>query len=298
VVANAVWDLDQGPKWSDLSLGLLGTALDHGVLPSFEADLSTAYVGGAPVMTLTFGHCTVVGLTIGSLETRSGEGEVQATLDCQSVTAQVGGGPAVTHVSEACGANLITNPGAEAGPGARSDSVVPVPGWTTTDSFTAVQYSWAGGDLSATAPGPPDRGKNYFFGGPSSETSTGTQVIALPASFSATNATYVLSGWLGGWDGQDDNATLFVTWQDAQGNALGAAHRAVTGLPTGFSTSTQIGPVTEAQRGRTTELLYRRVSGPVPVGTAMVKIVLVMQGPDGQDNDGLADNLSLVLSCA
>ena len=298
VVANAVWSLDKDPKWSDLSLGLLGMALGKGVLPSFEADLSTASVGGARVMTFNFGHCTVGSFTIGSLETPSGEGEVQTTFDCQSVTALVGGGPTVTRVSEACGANLVTNPGAEAGLGARSDSVVPVPGWTTTDSLTAVQYGWAAGDLSATAPGPPDRGKNYFFGGPSSETSTGTQVIALPASFSATKATYVLSGWLGGWDGQDDNATLFVTWEDAQGNPLGAAHRVGTGLPTGLLTSTQIGPVTETQRGGTTELLYRSVSGAVPVGTAMVKVVLVMHGPDGQDNDGLADNLSLVLTCA
>ena len=30
----------------------------------------------------------------------------------------------------------------------------------------------------------------------------------------------------------------------------------------------------------------------------MIQVVLVMQGPDGSDNDGLADNLSLVLSCS
>jgi hypothetical protein len=30
----------------------------------------------------------------------------------------------------------------------------------------------------------------------------------------------------------------------------------------------------------------------------MVKVVLVMQRTGGTDNDGLADNLSLVLSCS
>jgi hypothetical protein len=295
VSVAASWLLDQAHlDLTSLTLGLLAMATDKVPLASFEADLgpATGSSGELPVA-FSFQHCSV-GLQMGSPFPQS----VQETFECQSVTATLGGGPGATHVARACGTNLITNPGAEAGPATRSDSIVPVPGWKTTGAFTAVQYAWAGADLSATTPGPPDRGKNFFFGGPQSDTSTGTQVIALPSSFSVSRATYVLSGWLGGFDGQDDNATLFVTWEGAQGNPLGAAHKSVTGFPTGLFSSTQIGPVTEAQRGGTTELLYRQVSGPVPAGTSMVKVLLVMQGPDGADNDGLADNLSLVLSCS
>jgi hypothetical protein len=64
-----------------------------------------------------------------------------------------------------CGQNLILNPSAEAGPGTSSDSVVKVPDWKQTGGFTAAEYSWSGGDISATSPGPSARGKNYFYGG-------------------------------------------------------------------------------------------------------------------------------------
>ena len=49
------------------------------------------------------------------------------------------------------GANLITNPGADAGRGVTaSSSVFPVPGWETTGGFTAAAYAWPDGDLSTT----------------------------------------------------------------------------------------------------------------------------------------------------
>ena len=59
----------------------------------------------------------------------------------------------------ACGQNLLLNPGAEAGPGTSSDSVVKVPDWKQTGGFTAAQYSWSGGDISVTSPGPSARGR-------------------------------------------------------------------------------------------------------------------------------------------
>ena len=217
---------------------------------------------------------------------------VQFTMEAQQLSVTSPGSAA------ACGANLITNPGAEAGRGTMANTVLPVPGWTTTGGFTAAAYSWSDGDLSPTTPGPSDRGKNYFYGGPSSATSTGTQLITLPDRVSTAKATYTLSGWVGGFSNQGDNATLFVTWENSAGQPLVATRRGVGGFPGGLLVSAQVGPVTLAQRdGGTTELLSRQVSGPVPAAAHLAKVVLVMQRTGGTDNDGLADNLSLVLSC-
>ncbi len=178
-----------------------------------------------------------------------------------------------------CGRNLIVNPGAENGRGANSDTKVTVPGWNQTGSFTAVLYTWPAGDLSPASPGPPDRGQNYFYGGPDAAKSTGTQLIKVPArGISSGKVHYTLSGWLGGYDGQGDNAALTITFENAIGQALGSGH---------------LGPVTEAQRGGVSELLFRSNSGLVPAGTREVQITLVMTREEGSDNGGLADNLSL-----
>jgi len=180
-----------------------------------------------------------------------------------------------------CGHNLIVNAGAEKGIGANSDTKVKVPGWKQTGSFTATLYTWSGGDVSPTSPGPKHRGKNYFYGGPAAARSTGTQVIKVAAGgISGGKVHYTLSGWLGGFDGQGDHAVLTITFENGKGKAIRSAH---------------IGPVTEAQRKGTSEMLLRSHSGVVPAATRSIKVKLVMTRTDGSDNDGLADNLSLVL---
>lgn len=202
-----------------------------------------------------------------------------------------------TTSAAACGQNLIADPGAESSTGATDDVGVPVAGWKATGGFTVARYSWAGGDLSLSTPGSTARGENYFYGGPSHATSTGTQVLALPAGSVTGKTTYVVSGWLGGLATQDDEATLFVTFLDAAGEPLAAQHKPVAGVPGGLWASRQIGPVTEAQRDGVTELVRQQASGTVPPGTRSVALVPVMQRTDGDDNDGLADNLSLALAC-
>jgi hypothetical protein len=186
---------------------------------------------------------------------------------------------AASNPCPACGHNLIANPGAEKGKGADSDTKVKVPNWKQAGSFTAVLYTWPGGDISPTSPGPKHRGKNYFYGGPDAAKSTGTQLIKVAAKgISGGKARYTLSGWLGGYDGQDDYAVLTATFENARGHKLGTA---------------KIGPVTEAQRKGVSELLLRSRSGAVPAGTRLVQIKLVMIREQGSDDDGLADNLSL-----
>jgi hypothetical protein len=88
---------------------------------------------------------------------------------------------------------------------------------------------------------------------------------------------------------------LYLTWEDAAGNGLAVTRRTVAGLGKGLSVSAQIGPVTPEQRGNRSELLFRQVSGLVPAAARSAHVLLVMQSLAGGDNDGLADNLSLVL---
>ncbi len=105
----------------------------------------------------------------------------------------------------ACGKNLIRNPGAESGAGITAVGAFgAVPGWTNTaGQFGAASYAFPNGWFSATSKGSPKRGKNYFFGGTTTEAvqakaSIGTQAIKLPAAAAGRKAT--LSGWLGNYD--------------------------------------------------------------------------------------------------
>lgn len=181
-----------------------------------------------------------------------------------------------------CGKNLIVNPGAEAGTGAAGDDVVKIPGWKGSFGFTAGRYAWASSDVTAASPGPPGRGKNYFYGGPavtgSGNVTTGTQTIPLPRA-GGLHAT--LSGWLGGYSSQGDDTRLTVTFSGSGSQTLGIL---------------KIGPVSSAQRGSVSKLLFRSAGTMVPRGTTSAKVVLTMTRYAGSDNDGLADNLSLVLS--
>ena len=193
-------------------------------------------------------------------------------------------GVAVAPVCPSCGHNLILNPGADAAKGTASDSVVKVPHWKGTHGFTAATYAWgsSGGDLSKTSPGPKNRGANYFYGGPESAVSTGTQEISVAAGGIATGKVdYTLAGWLGGYSSQGDHAVLYLTFQNAKGKAIGIY---------------AIGPVTEAQRGGVSKLLFRHRAGVVPAGTRELRVELVMTRESGSDNDGLADSLSLVFT--
>lgn len=190
--------------------------------------------------------------------------------------------PSAGNPCPSCGHNLIVNPGAETGKGANGDVKVPTPGWKQTKNFTETLYTWSDGDVGPKSPGPKLRGKNYFYGGPDSAKATGTQVIKITAKgVGSGKVHYALSGWLGGFSTQGDNARLVVTFENSQGKVVG---------------TTQLGPVTEAQRKGVSELLLRKTSGLVPASTRNVQVQIIMKRTDGSDNDGLADNLSLTFT--
>lgn len=169
----------------------------------------------------------------------------------------------------AFGSNLIVNGDAEQG----------TAGWTGFDGyplFQAVDYgpNW----VQPTQPGPADRGARMFAG--LGAQSAGFQTVALGA-LAGQPLRYALSGWLGGWAAQGDNALLYVSFLDAQDNEIGHA---------------ALGPVLPADRADQTGLFLRTDAGLLPTATASLMFSLSMERLGGGDNDGYADNLSFVVS--
>ena len=182
------------------------------------------------------------------------------------------------------GSNLIVNGNAEAGAASGDGfSVVAIPGWTVTGNLTVVKYGTS--DFpSAGGPGLANRGNNFFAGGPSNGSSSATQTIDVSGGATTIDAggvSFTLSGFIGGYLTQNDNAALTASFRGAGNNQLGTA---------------SLGPVLSADRGGATGLLSQLASGLLPVGTRSIVIVLATNRTAGTYNDGYADNLSLTLN--
>ncbi|MFT3720771.1 PEP-CTERM sorting domain-containing protein [Pseudorhodoferax sp.] len=166
------------------------------------------------------------------------------------------------------GSNLVVNGDAEAG----------VAGWTGYSSYDMLQSVDYGNNwVLPTQPGPDDRGARMFAG--LGQYAVGYQVLDLGTATTESIA-FALSGWLGGWTSQRDNALFYVQFLDPSGNEVGGA---------------AIGPVMSGDRGNQTGLLYRETGGWMPVGTSQLAFWLSMERLDSSDNDGYADNLAFVL---
>ncbi len=135
-------------------------------------------------------------------------------------------------------------------------------------------------NISPTSPGPSDRGNLVFEGG-GSGTATITQtlsLISISSEISSGQVYFTLSGWLGGYTGQDDSDTFTVTFMDAGSNVLSAV---------------TIGPVLDVDRGGVSELLYRSANGYIPTAATSAVFNLTATRYVGFNN-GYADNLSFV----
>ncbi|MEA2703205.1 MAG: hypothetical protein QOD63_1150, partial [Actinomycetota bacterium] len=116
---------------------------------------------------------------------------------------------------------------------------------------------------------------------------TGTQTISLSSDSSTIAGGHVkatLSAWLGGFGAQSDYATVTAQWLDGAGADIGSP--------------VQIGPVTHVDRGDTTELQKRTTTVTVPSDARSVRVVIEMTRFDPSNDDGYADNVSLVLTDA
>ncbi len=167
------------------------------------------------------------------------------------------------------GSNLVVNGDAENG----------VAGWTGFDGYSMFQsVNYGSNWVLPTQPGPVDRGSKMFAGLASQ--AAGFQTVSLGA-LAGQSLHYELSGYLGGWAAQGDNAVFYVSFLDGLGNEIGGA---------------ALGPVTPADRGDQTGLFLRTASGALPAQTTSLMFSLSMERLGGGDNDGYADNLSFVVS--
>jgi hypothetical protein len=180
-----------------------------------------------------------------------------------------------------CGKNLIKNPGADAGLGVTAVGASGlVPGWTiAAGQFGAASYTFPNGWFSARSKGPAKRGKNYFFGGTTTEATTapasiGTQTIALPKSAVGRKAT--LSGWLGNY--VENRSQVRAEFMDATGAVLSRV---------------RIGPAVTIAGS---DMALRSRNGKVPAGTTQVKVSVIFSGGGIAYKLAGADSLSLVLS--
>lgn len=174
------------------------------------------------------------------------------------------------HAGPVYGSNLIVNGDAETDVASS---------WLAFDGYArpqAVNYgpNW----VQPTQPGPADRGKRLFAG--DGARTAGYQLVNLAGTLTQP-LSFKLSGWLGGWASQGDNALLYVSFLDGSDSEIGHA---------------AIGPVTPGDRRDVTGLLYREVSDWLPVGTSRLMFSLSMERLGGGDNDGYADNLAFVLN--
>lgn len=184
------------------------------------------------------------------------------------------------------GTNLIVNGDAEQGTGPEHETQLPAPSWTVVGGLAAMRYDQVFGHPHAGTPGPVQRGSNFFAGGATAVSSAHQEIDLSPLAEQIDRAAlaYDLSGYLGGYMEEDDWTTLAVVFRDADGRTLA---------------SSSVGPVDALQRTYITMLLPRRIGGIVPIGTRSTRVQLQMtRGANdlNGDNDGYADNLSLVLS--
>lgn len=205
---------------------------------------------------------------------------------------------APTAATSLLGTNLILNPGADATPGLGAPNTPgtptsqDLPNWVRDAFFTADSYLDPDGDLTPQTPGlPPNPGPNYFYGGesvvdPSNPVSKGHQDIDVSSASSLIDSgsvNFTLSGWLGGISGQGDNAVVTATFYNWAHTSLGSG---------------TIGPEPAAGQEGTTQLFFHTQSGALPTGTRYVRVEITMTRTDGSNDDGLADNLSLILNTA
>ncbi|MBS2537471.1 hypothetical protein KGQ20_32425 [Catenulispora sp. NF23] len=181
-------------------------------------------------------------------------------------------------------ANLLVDPGAEDVAQCSSDGLdgMTVPGWTiAAGEPNAVCYG-ASGYPDANTSGPPDRGNQFFDGGATGDSDL-AQTVDVSAAASAIDAGGVpfdMSGWLGGYADQNDRVGMTATFLDGSGASLGTS---------------AIAPVTNTDRGNTTELLQRDDTGTLPTGTRSIRVDLAFTWTTGNTTDGYADDLSLTV---
>jgi hypothetical protein len=184
----------------------------------------------------------------------------------------------------AMGQNVIFNGDAEYNRGFSGNSTQQyAAGWDDPGPGGVTLIPYGAGNLFPTSQdvGPSNRGMNFFSGG-TNDTSIMSQQVDI-SSFASTIDTgtldFTLWAWLGGYASQNDTASVVAHFLNGSNSEIGTA---------------QLAPVTAAERGNVTKLLFREQIGNVPAFTRSIKFELIATRSTGE-NDGYADNMSFIL---
>ncbi|MEY9855494.1 hypothetical protein ABH935_001098 [Catenulispora sp. GAS73] len=184
----------------------------------------------------------------------------------------------------ATSANLLVDAGAEDAAQCSSNGLddMTMPGWTIVSGDPNAVCYGASGYPDGSTPGSSNRGNQFFAGGGTgnSDLAQTVDVSAAASAIDAGGVPFDMSGWLGGYAGQNDRVGMTATFLSASGSSLGSA---------------AIAPVTNSDRGNVTEFLQRDASGTLPAGTRSVKVDLAFTWTAGDTTDGYADDLSLTV---
>jgi len=194
-------------------------------------------------------------------------------------------GMSLTAGAQSTAKNLIVNGNAEQGAASPNgyDVVPEVPGWKRRGGFTVVEYGasdFPGTQTSTAVHG----GAKFFAGGPGNASSAVTQTISVASQkqlIDSGKAKGTLSGYLGGYGGQDDSLIATAVFLGQSGARLG--------------TMLKLGPVGSAARKLQTGMIRQTVAGSIPKGTRTIRVTLSANRTSGSYNDGYADNLSLTI---
>jgi hypothetical protein len=184
----------------------------------------------------------------------------------------------------ALGLNLVFNGDAEYNRGFNSSSTQQyAAGWDDPGpgGVTLINYQAGNGYPTLTDPGPTNRGKNFFSGGTnaSSMMTQRIDVSNLASTIDTGTLDFTLSAWLGGFGTQTDSASVVAHFLNAANNEIGTS---------------QLAPVTAADRANITKLIFRQNIGDIPALTRAVRLELIATRASG-DNDGYADNIAFML---
>lgn len=124
-------------------------------------------------------------------------------------------------------------------------------------------------------------GEGSFLG---SSRAASYQTVVIPESayeaIDANTSSCKASALIGGYESQDDAATLTFTFMNAEGGEI---------------SNFTLGPVSEDERGGVTMYMTKTATVQIPVGTRAIRTEIVSQKSSlGKDIDGYVDNVSLI----
>ncbi|CAF3169722.1 unnamed protein product [Rotaria socialis] len=194
---------------------------------------------------------------------------------------------ATTEVSNA---NMVINGNGEAGACAVYSEVSSPPGWMNSRNITQIYYNTTflfngAPTLSGTEAETTDRGSCFFYGYDASSVSIWQTInltdYADTGLIDSGSINFNLSSWLGGVSGQEDGVVVSLTFADKNNQTIG--------------NMSIIGPVSDADRGGQTILLFRQFTGIVPIGARTATVFVTFTRYFGTYLNGYADNIGVYL---